>query len=622
MKQLLLLALSLSLSFSVFAQIPNGYYDNAQGLTGEQLKTALHYIIDNHNSQSYNSLWSHFHETDKKPNGKVWDMYSDVPGGTPPYQYTFGSNQCGSYSGEGDCYNREHSFPKSWFGDSSPMNTDLFHLVPTDGYVNGKRSNHAYGETNNPSWTSENGCKVGSNSTSGFSGTIFEPIDEYKGDFARSYFYMATRYENKISNWNSDMLNHTSFPAYKDWALELLLAWNAQDPVSQKEIDRNNAIHDIQNNRNPYIDHVEYVAMVWGGSTPPVITNISYSPAIPEAFEEVTVNATITDNGSVEEATLLWGLTTSAITNEVDMSSSSSSFSAAIPGQADGVTIYFKLRAIDDEDFTTYSTVNQYTVNAQPGTIALPFSEDFEGGDLGIFFQNSVIGPDQVWENSDYEENHYAKMSNYDGNSNIQNEDWLITPAINFNQYLNEKMEFMSAMKDYDGNNIKIYLMYSTDYTGEGDPNNASWTDISNRANWSPGEYEFVSSGIVDLSDLNGTFVSLAFKYVAPTGSSNGRTWEIDDINVDADLSVIESNTISDIKIFPNPSNGNITLSGNLFNNYQVTIFNSLGCIEFQKSQFISNTQSFDISNLSKGLYFITISDNNGLSITKKLMIN
>ena len=229
----------------------------------------MYNIIKDHDIQSYGSLWDHYYTTDDKSNGKVWDMYSDIPDGTPPYEYTFGTNQCGNYNSENDCYNREHSFPKSWFDDSSPMVTDIIHIVPTDGYVNGKRSNWSYGETNNPSWTSMNGSKVGSCSVPGYSGTIFEPIDAYKGDFARIYFYMATRYENLIANWennssNSDAaLDGTSYPCYEEWFLNMLLDWHRNDPVSQKEIDRNNEIYTIQDNRNPFVDKPIYVSYIW-----------------------------------------------------------------------------------------------------------------------------------------------------------------------------------------------------------------------------------------------------------------------------------------------------------------------------------------------------------------------
>lgn len=262
MKNLFLVFATLLLACNTYAQIPNGYYDGANGKIGTVLQQALHDIIDNHNAQSYSSLWTHFQSTDKKPNGKVWDMYSDIPGGTPPYEYTFVTDQCGSYSGEGSCYNREHSWPKSWFDDGYPMYTDMFHLVPTDGYVNGMRSNYPYGEVGSATWTSQNGSRLGSCATPGYNGTVFEPRDDYKGDFARNYFYMATRYYGEDAGWpGSGMVTGSQF---KPWAKTMLLLWAQQDPVSQKEIDRNNKIYTIQNNRNPFIDHPEYANMIWG----------------------------------------------------------------------------------------------------------------------------------------------------------------------------------------------------------------------------------------------------------------------------------------------------------------------------------------------------------------------
>lgn len=259
-----LLVLLLLVSGHLFAQIPNGYYNSAAGLYGTALKQALHDIIDNHNSVSYQSLWTYFQSTDKKTNGKVWDMYSDVPGGTPAYEFTFVSDQCGSYNSEGDCYNREHSFPASWFDDRYPMYSDMFQLVPTDGYVNNKRSNYPYGKVGSATWTSTNGSKLGNCVTSGYSGTVFEPIDAYKGDFARNYFYMATRYYNEDSGWPGSAMFNGSQP--KPWAVALLLQWHQADPVSQKEIDRNNAIYNIQLNRNPFIDHPEYAVNIWASN--------------------------------------------------------------------------------------------------------------------------------------------------------------------------------------------------------------------------------------------------------------------------------------------------------------------------------------------------------------------
>lgn len=247
------------------AQAPAGYYEGTQGLIGEPLRAKLHEIIKNHTAVSYSSLYTHFQTTDKKPNNTVWDMYSDVPGGTPPYVYYYNQDECGNYNSEGDCFNREHSWPSSWFNDKMPMRTDLFHIYPTDGYVNNRRSNYPYGEVNNPTYTSLNGSKLGPCSYPGYNGTAFEPIDEYKGDFARTYFYMSTRYYKEDQGWQSNaMVNGADL---KDWAVNMLLDWHHNDPISTKEMDRNNAVYAIQSNRNPFIDEPLFADRIWGGAT-------------------------------------------------------------------------------------------------------------------------------------------------------------------------------------------------------------------------------------------------------------------------------------------------------------------------------------------------------------------
>lgn len=250
------------------AQAPSSYYAATKGKNGSALKTAFYKIIKNHDERSYNDLWNDFYKTDVRADGKIWDMYSCIT------NYVPGKDQAGQFSHEGDAYNREHSFPKSWFESDRPMYTDLFHLYPTDGTVNGRRSNYPFGETDGEQWKSAKGfSKLGKSKISGYSGTVFEPNDEYKGDFARTYFYMATAYEDKIASWNSPMLSGESYMAYAPWAIEMLLRWAAEDPVSEKEIKRNEAVYKIQKNRNPFIDFPGLEQYVWGSKK-----NISFDP--------------------------------------------------------------------------------------------------------------------------------------------------------------------------------------------------------------------------------------------------------------------------------------------------------------------------------------------------------
>jgi len=274
MRFLLLLSISCALVWSTQAQPPATYYTTAFGKQGAPLRAALYNIIKGHSAQTYTpGLWNAFYTTDVKPNGKLWDMYSDKPGATAPYEYNLGSNQCGSTSASAEnfCYNREHSWPKSFFGGANsytiygfPMYTDLFLVIPSDAWVNSKRSNLPYGKAAAPfTFTSQNGSRIGNQSYAGApSGQCFEPIDSFKGDLARNYFYVSTRYlgdSNQFITWEmADKIN------LKPWAIQMLLEWHHKDPVSKKEIDRNEAVYAIQNNRNPFIDYPLFADCIWG----------------------------------------------------------------------------------------------------------------------------------------------------------------------------------------------------------------------------------------------------------------------------------------------------------------------------------------------------------------------
>ena len=246
------------------AQVFNGYYNNANGKKGAELKSALGIIINPHEQQSYNEVWTAINKLDIRSDGKILDRYSNITNFTP------GIDQTGSdgYKKEGDNYNREHSFPKGWFNDTEPMFTDIMHLVASDGFVNGKRSDHPFGETNGDSYKSANGySKLGSCTTEGYSGTVFEPNDEWKGDFARIYFYMVTCYEDDITGWHSEMLDGKKYPGLSEWALKMLLRWAKNDPVSEVEKKRNDGVFDIQGNRNPFVDFEGLEQFVWGQFT-------------------------------------------------------------------------------------------------------------------------------------------------------------------------------------------------------------------------------------------------------------------------------------------------------------------------------------------------------------------
>lgn len=287
---------SILLGLTIFgfasAQIPNGYYNGTDGLTGAALKTKLSQIITaGHTDQGYGSgstgLWLAYKTTDRdqyyEKDNTILDMYSENPAPSEPgtvndsYEYNYGStnaggNQCGSanQNTEGFCYNREHSLPKNYFGGqtASPMSSDANFIIPSDYYVNSQRSDYNYGEVGTATKTFTNGTKIGNSITPGYTNTVFEPINEFKGDFARMHLYFITRYESRLPSFYAlnkpeTPFDGSTYQGFKTWYIQMLLRWAAQDPVSQKEIDRNNAVYTFQGNRNPFIDHPEWISKIW-----------------------------------------------------------------------------------------------------------------------------------------------------------------------------------------------------------------------------------------------------------------------------------------------------------------------------------------------------------------------
>ena len=249
---LLLIASVITLTTS--ATVPVGYYNSIDGKRGQELKTAVHQLLKNHTVMTYSSLWYHFQSTDcriENPN-QVWDMYSNIT------RYFRGSS---AVSG----MNREHSFPKSWWGGTQvDAYTDLNHLYPSDADANLAKNNYPLGEVSTASFN--NGCtKVGTPKAGqgGGCSTVFEPDDEYKGDFARTYFYMATCYQDYTWKYTY-MVTNSSWQTLNQWSINLLLKWSREDPVSDKEVARNDAVYKIQNNRNPFIDNPLLAEYIWG----------------------------------------------------------------------------------------------------------------------------------------------------------------------------------------------------------------------------------------------------------------------------------------------------------------------------------------------------------------------
>ena len=294
MRSLLLTLLTLC-GLAAVAAPPTGYYSRLNGKSGADLKTAAYQIISPHTKvSSYQNLPRYFQTTDVYPQSmQWWDMYSAIKRYAP------------SFSG----LNREHSLPKSWWkvdGDVeyTPAYTDLFHLYPADGPANQAKSNYPLGMVDkNQNIAFDNNISLIGYPQAGQGGGakyVFEPDDEYKGDFARTYFYMVTCYQDL--EWNRSylwMVQRNTYPTLTNWAINLLLKWHRDDPVSQKEVDRNEEVYSYQNNRNPFIDFPELAEYIWGNKVGQAFTASGGSTPSGTPTLTAPVPATTLDFGQV-----------------------------------------------------------------------------------------------------------------------------------------------------------------------------------------------------------------------------------------------------------------------------------------------------------------------------------
>lgn len=367
--------------------IPAGYYDTVTTQTCSPLKSALKWrTYPSLTPKTYGDLWTQYLVSDVKPRevgittgaspNVIWDIYSDNPTGNDPYNFTPGPVANGGQqdngtntSTEGVYYNREHSVPLSWFKGSTTNPgpaTDYNHIFPTDKVVNAQRSNYIYGEVTSPTFTSLNGSKLGPNAFAGLTGIAFEPINEYKGDVARAFLYFITRYQDSMAIF---LTNNTSegqqafepniYPSADTPYLRLMLKWHAQDPVSQKEIDRNNAAYTYQGNRNPFIDHPEYVERIWGANciaTLPVHL-VSFKGTLRGSEVVLNWEAKNEDNLQRYEIERSDNNRVYTLVGKVNAANQSQYQFADDISSLTGRRLYYRLRKVDKDGSYTYSDV-------------------------------------------------------------------------------------------------------------------------------------------------------------------------------------------------------------------------------------------------------------------------
>ncbi|MBF4518217.1 endonuclease [Flavobacterium sp. ANB] len=598
------------------AQIPSGYYNTATG-TGYTLKTQLYNIIKGHTDNGYAGLYTTYQTSDVdnfyENDGTVLDMYSENPSGTDPYNYSTGTTQrCGNYSVEGDCYNREHIIPQSVFNEASPMVADAHFITPTDGKVNGMRSNYPHGTVSSATYTSQNGSKLGSSSVSGYSGTVFEPVNAFKGDIARMYFYFATRYENTVAGYSYAMFDGSSNKVFTTAFLNVLLAWNAQDPVSAREIARNNAIYARQNNRNPYIDHPEYVNQIWGG-TSSTDTQAPTTPTSLASTSKTSTSITLAWNASTDNV----GVTGYDVYANSVLKTTVSGLTATITGltASTSYSIYVKAKDAAGNASASSSTIAVTTNSSGTGGTAtdLLFSEYIEGSG----------------------NNKALEIANNTGSS-VSLSAYTIKKQTNGAGAWSTGLALSGTLTTGSKFVIVNSSISSTCFSTSAANISTSGTELMFNGNDAVGLFK---NGV--LIDIIGTFnggtanfavdVTLRRKstVTSPTTtfnlSSQWDSYTTDTCNNLASKMArpIEEEVVSEsdeIIIYPNPSDGNFNIGlGNSETPYSIEIVSFAGQKVFEKQD--ATDSAISVSHLAKGIYVVIISTD-FKTVIKKIIIN
>ncbi len=680
--KLKLLFTALLFSLISYAQIPSGYYSTATG-TGYTLKTNLYNIIKGHSDKGYDGLYTTYQTSDRdyyyENDGTVLDMYSENPTGIDPYTFTTGTGErCGSYKVEGDCYNREHIIPQSVFNENTPMVSDAHSVTPTDGKVNGLRSAFPHGVVASASKTTLNGSKLGTSGVSGYSGTVFEPIDEFKGDIARMYFYFATRYQNTVSGYSYDMFNNTSDQVFTTAFLNMLLKWHAQDPVNAREIARNNAIYARQNNRNPYIDHPEYVQAIWNPTAdtvaPTAATNLAVtgttSSTVSLSWSAASDNVAVTSYEIYMNGVLKTSVSSSNLTASITGLTASTTYSfyviakdAAVNSSPASNTVNGTTTVVIPDNQIPTPPTNLTFTGSSSSTVSLSWTASTDNIGVTSYdiyvnstFKTTVSGTTAIVNGltpvTTY--SFYVVAKDAAGNSSAPSNSINGTTTIISSSCANESFETIPATASSYGTQT---------WTGESGLN---WTATDARTDQTLNTKAIlVRNGSLSASTsadgIGNLTVTTKLVFSGTDGSFNllvnGKsvgtipyratqaTTTITGINVSGDVVVslvnnstsnrviiddlswtcfsdlgLETLSQKEFKIYPNPSNGDFNIIFDDANGvHSVEIFSLLGQKVFEKNN--DQNSSIVVNNLLKGTYLIKVTKDSK-SRTEKIIIN
>lgn len=604
----------LFLSALVSAQIPSGYYDGTTGLSGYALKSKLHDIISSKNiNWHYGDLTNYYNQTDldvyydhtASNTTILLDIYSEIPTGPDAYEYTT-VNITGSSGAEGLGWNREHMMPQNTFYSNYPMYSDLFYVIPADARINQLRSNYPYGMVGSTIfYTFTNFSRIGNCAIPGvaYTGRVYEPINEFKGDVARSLLYFAVRYEGKLGTFNfnnstnpasdTNPLDGTEERSFDPAYVAMLLQWHQQDPVSQREIDRNNKVYNIQKNRNPFIDNPSWVNLIWG-QTPDTVA--------PQAVSNVSVT-----QNSAYFTTLSWSPSTSS-----DVIGYNIYQNGTLIGSTRGTTF--------SADHLTPSTTYTYTVKAYDNgyllspdsnmVSATTLASDVYARDLmvtkylegtsnnkGIEITNKTGHPVNL---SDYRlsiqfpsGSNYYFPAPYELEGIVQNNESFVVlnPDANFSCYTINQAKFVTAAPQmtYSGSQyVELRYKSSTvDAIGVPGTNN--------------------SSVLGNVSLYRTSTVG------QPTTSFSIAEWDVYPSDYCQNLGTLSTGEIlssqsNDWKIYPNPVDDGIFIKGKDVEKIALAqISDSSGRIIVSETNPFKNKNSISVKNLSKGVFLLNL---------------
>lgn len=631
MKKLLFFAI---LPLVNFAQIPSGYYDGTDGLVGYPLKTKINEIISKQiYSHTYDDLKTLYGQTDLdkyyENDNTILDIYSEKPNGVDAYTYNL-TNIISSATAEGQGWNREHGMPQSTFYGIYPMYSDLHFVIPADARINQLRSNFPYARNNGAAndcnspnttpCTATNGSKLGKSTTPGYTNTVYEPIDEFKGDVARFLLYFVTRYERSLNNFDfmlsTSPLDGNKERGYENWYINMLKDWNTLDPVSQRERDRNEIIYSIQKIRNPFIDHPEWVDLIWSNSSDniaPQAPSQLKTDAVGESF------VTLSWDPSLDSDVLGYGVyvngvfykTTNSTFTTVDrlLSSSSSNFTV----KAYDYSYNFSLDS---------NMVNVNTLSSDNLTKDLMITKYIEGSG-----NNKAIEVTNLT-------NHEVDLENYYIRTQLKGSS---------SYYFSDSYELEGKLSAGES----IVVIHPNASFSSFDTNLAKFITNSPALSFTGSQYVELAFGKKYLSNANTNNYEMAYESVDAVGLQNTnnnignvslyRNTDVKDPNVNYTISewtsypsnyssglgnYLEVSTpdmpIFDIEIYPNPASNYIFVKGNNVSDVRkAQIFDFSGNLIKEINNPFITEKNLNISNLNIGIYILKL-DTKSFNFIKK----